>query len=38
VVRIQLPIIAVRDSEPEPDVVIAPLGDIVARIPIARAA
>jgi len=26
-VRIQLPIIAVRESEPEPDVVIAPLGD-----------
>ncbi len=27
VVRIQLPIIAVRESEPEPDVVIVPLGD-----------
>ena len=27
VVRIQLPIIAARESEPEPDVVIAPLGD-----------
>src|SRR6478752_1843087 len=27
VVRIQLPLNAVRESEPEPDVVIAPLGD-----------
>jgi Uma2 family endonuclease len=27
VVRIQLPIIAVRESEPEPDVAIVPLGD-----------
>jgi Uma2 family endonuclease len=27
VVRIQLPILAARESEPEPDVVIAPLGD-----------
>jgi Uma2 family endonuclease len=27
VVRIQLPIVVVRESEPEPDVVIAPLGD-----------
>jgi Uma2 family endonuclease len=26
-VRIQLPIIAARESEPEPDVVIAPVGD-----------
>jgi Uma2 family endonuclease len=26
-VRVQLPIIAARESEPEPDVVIAPLGD-----------
>jgi Uma2 family endonuclease len=35
VVRIQLPIIAVRESEPEPDVVIARSGTTATRIRLA---